>query len=147
MEFMTYVLAAEEDEYTALGDSVNPLEEWSGIEAPGLDTVKLATLHCLLTEDSLQTALDAYEPIYESANDTIVLRVADQLLEKLAELDEEALEELAEELAASEEYEREHWDVDDVLDYLMELCELAQLAESQGQLLFVSLSLAHDEAP
>ena len=143
MEFMTHVVAAEEEDLQAVGDALNPLEEWSGIEAPGLDTVKLATLHCLLTDDPLQVALDLYEPIYESENDTVVLRIADAVLEKLAELDEDALEDVAGELAASEEYEREHWDVDDVLDYLMELSELAQLAESQGQLLFVWLRLAH----
>lgn len=139
MEFVTRIVAADEDEYYAVGDSPNPLDEWSGIEAPGLDTVKLATLHCLLTDDSLQMALDFYEPIYESANQTVVLRVADELLEKLAELDEDGLENVASELAATEEYEREQWDVEDVLDRLNELAELAQLAESQGQLLFVWL--------
>lgn len=145
MDFATYVVAAEEDEYYAVGDSINPLDEWSGIQVPGLDTVKLATLHCLLTEDSLQMALDHYEPVYESANDTIVLKVADELLESLAGLDEEALERVASELAATDEYERGHWDVEDVLDHLMELAELAQLAESQGQMLFVWLRV-HESA-
>ena len=146
MEFVTYVVAAEEDEYYAIGDSVNPLDEWSGIQVPGLDTVKLATLHCLLTEDSLQMALDYYEPIYESANENLVLKIADELLERLAVLDEESLENVASELAATEEYERDHSDVEDVLDHLMELAELAQLAESQGQMLFVWLRLQENRA-
>ena len=141
MDFVTLVMAAGEDEYMAIGDSPNPLDEWSGIEAPGVDTVKLATLHCLLADDSLQAALDLYEPIYESANDTIVIRLPDQIVERLAELDEDGLENVAGELVATEEYEREQWDVEELLARLSDLAELAQLAESQGQALFVWLRL------
>ena len=144
MELMTNIVAAEEDEYTAVGESSCPLDEWSGIEAPGLDTVKVAILHCLLTGDPLQMALDLYEPVYVSEGETVVLRIAEEMLEKLAVLDEEALENLASELAASEDFESEQWEADDVLAQLTELADLAQLAESQGQALFVWMSLVQD---
>ena len=144
MEFMTTIVAAEEDEYTAVGESTCPLDEWSGIEAPGLDTVKVAILHCLLTGDPLQMALDLYEPVYVSESETLVLRIAEELLEKLAVLDEEAMENVASELAASEDFESEQWAADDVLAQLTELADLAQLAESQGQALFVWMSLVQD---
>ena len=141
MEIVTNIVAAEEDEYTAIGESTCPLDEWSGIETPGLDTIKVATLHCLLTGDPLQMALDLYEPVYVSENETVVLRIADELLENLASLDEDALANMASELAASEEFEDEHWDAEDILAQLTELADLAQLAESQGQVLFVWMSL------
>ncbi len=141
MEFVTNIVAAEEDEYTAVGESTCPLDEWSGIEAHGLDTVKLATLHCILTGDSLQMALDLYEPVYVGENETVILRIADEFLEKLVVLDEDALEDVASELAATEEFESEQWDAEDVLEHLTELTELAQLAESQGQALFVWMCL------
>jgi hypothetical protein len=144
MDFMTNIVAAEEDEYTAIGESTCPLDEWSGIEAPGLDTVKVAILHCLLTGDPLQMALDLYEPVYVSESETLVLRIAEELLEKLAVLDEEAMENVASELAASEDFESEQWAADDVLAQLTELADLAQLAESQGQALFVWMSLVQD---
>ena len=144
MEFMTNIVAAEEDEYTAIGESTCPLDEWSGIEAPGLDTVKVAILHCLLTGDPLQMALDLYEPVYVTESETVVLRIAEELLEKLAVLDEEALENVASELAATEDFESEQWAADDVLAQLTELADLAQLAESQGQALFVWMSLVQD---
>jgi hypothetical protein len=144
MEFMTNIVAAEEDEFTAIGESSCPLDEWSGIEAPGLDTVKVAILHCLLTGDPLQLALDLYEPVYVTESETVVLRIAEELLEKLAVLDEEALENVASELAASEDFESEQWEADDVLAQLTELADLAQLAESQGQALFVWMSLVQD---
>jgi len=137
MEIVTNIIAAEDDEYTEIGESSCPLDEWSGIEANGLDTVKIATLHCLLTGDPLQMALDLYEPVYVSASETMVLRVADELLEQLAALDEDTLESISSELAATEEFESEQWHAEDVLAQLTEFAELAQLAESQGQALFV----------
>jgi hypothetical protein len=141
MKIATHLIAAEDDEFSAVGESPSPLDEWSGIETPGLDTVKFATLHCLLTGDTLQMALDRYQPVYISVNDTIVLRIADEVLEKLATLDGDALQAVASELVATEEFEREQWHVDDVLGQLTEMSELAQLAESQGQALFVWMFL------
>lgn len=81
MEIVTHIVAADDDEYQAVGDSINPLDEWSGIEAPRLDTIKIATLHSLLTGDPLQVALDLYEPVYVAENETVVLRIADELME------------------------------------------------------------------
>ena len=144
MDIMTNIIAAEEEEFTAIGESECPLDEWSGIEAPGLDTPKIATLHCLLTGDPMQRALDLYEPVYVAESETIVLRVADELLEKLAALDEETLENVAGELAASEEFEGDEWEPEDVQAQLTELAELAQLAESQGQVMFVWICLVRE---
>jgi hypothetical protein len=119
------------------------LDAWSGIEASGLDTVKLVTLHALLTNDPLQAALDLYEPALVGGADEeiLVLRVAGNLLEALALLDEESLETIAGELAATEIYEEEGADPDELLSYLSALAELAQLAESQGQALLVRIDL------
>lgn len=137
MAFVTIVVAAEEDECASVGDAVQPLNEWSGIEIPGFDIPKIATLHCLLTGDLLDSALDAYEPVYVSANNSIVLRVSGAMVERLAGIDEEGLEAIAGELVAAEDFETEQWDAEDALDTLNELAQLAQLAESQGQILFV----------
>lgn len=146
MEFLTCVVAAEEDEYPDIARSSIPLNEWSGVETPGLDTVKLATLHSLLTGDPLQVALDFYEPVFvtEGDDETLVLRIAGEMLEELALLDEEALENVSGELAATEIYESEGVDPDDLLASLTALAELAQLAESQGQELFVWIKLIQD---
>jgi hypothetical protein len=134
---LTNIVTADEDEFAAIGESLRPVDEWSGIERRGIDTAKIATLHCLLTGDELGVALSLYEPIYVSMEDALVLRIADEVVEKLATLDEDALERVAEELAATEEFELEAWDAEEVQDFVMALAELAQIAESQGQNLFV----------
>ena len=147
MEFLTCVVAAEEDEYPDIAQSNSPLNEWSGIESPGLDTTKVATLHSLLTGDPLQLALDLYEPVFVTEGDedeTLVLRIEAALFEELTLLDEESRENVVSELMATEIYEQEGSDPDDVLAFLADLVGLAQLAESQGQTLFVWIKLLQD---
>ena len=68
-----------------------------------------------------------------------MLRLADSVTEKLAELDEEVLEQVAQELAATAEFEMEGWPEDDIQSMIMDLADLAQLASAQGQTLFVWL--------
>ena len=137
MGILTNIVAAEEDEVAAIGESLRPVDEWSSIERRGIDTPKIATLHCLLTGDEFEEAVGAYEPVYVTDEGAIVLRLADEVLERLATLDEDALELVAEELAATEEYEMEQWDAEEVQALVMELAELARLAESQDQVLFI----------
>lgn len=137
MGILTNIVAADKDEVAAIGESLQPLEEWSGIERRDIDTAKIATLHCLLTGDELEQAFYQYEPIYAGGEGALVLRLADEVVDKLANLDEDALSRVAEELSATEEFELEQWDADEVEDMMMELAELAQLAQSQEQSLFV----------
>lgn len=137
MGILTNIVAADEDEFESIGESVRPMDEWSGIERRNIDTAKIATLHCLLTGDEFELAVSVYAPVYTAGEGALVLRVADEVLEKLATLDEDALERVAEELAATEEFEMEQWAAEDVQVLVMDLAELARLAESQGQALFV----------
>lgn len=141
MEVVICLIAAEDEELEAVGESINPLEEWSGVETPGLDTVKIATLHCLLTGETLQASLDVCEPVYVGTNQTIVVRIPDDSFGKLASLEAQALENVAEELAATDEFERQDWSAESLLALLTDLAELAQLAESQGQSLFAWIAL------
>ena len=137
MGILTNIVAAEEDEYVAIGESLRPLEEWSGIERRGIDTAKIATLHCLLTGEEFDLAISAYEPVHVGGEGAVVLRLADEVTERLATLDEEALELVAGELAATEDFEMEQWDPEEVLALVLDLADLARLADAQGQVLFV----------
>ncbi len=140
MSVLAYIVAGEEDEMVAIGEAAQPLVEWSGAQVRGLDTAKAVMLHCLLTGDEFDLAVAHYEPVYvaeREERETVLLRIADEAMEKLSVLDEDALAEVAEELAATEEFEMDGWDVEQVYDLLLEFANLARLAESQGQLLFV----------
>ncbi|MDD5247696.1 MAG: hypothetical protein PHY45_01840 [Rhodocyclaceae bacterium] len=138
MGLLVNIVAADEDEVEAVGTSQHPVEEWSGIEARDFDTSKLATLHCLLSEDGFDEALYAYEPIFDAGDEGAwVLRIPDHVAEKLAQLDEEALERVGEELAATEEFEMHDWPLEEVQNVVVEMAEIARLAESQGQVMLV----------
>ncbi len=138
MGILTNIIAAEDDEVEAIGDSLQPVDEWSGISLRDVSIAKIATLHCLLTGDLFDDAAALCEPIYISpAEGALVLRLTDEFKERLAELEEDALEAVAAELVATEEFETAGWDEEDVAEMLADLADLARLAESQGQTLFV----------
>ncbi len=138
MGILANIVCADEEEVEAIGMSQHPVVEWSGIEARDIDTAKIVTLHCLLTGEGLEDAFYAYEPVYVAGDDgAIVLRIPDRVMEKLAGLEEDALEAVAEELAASEEFEIHNWPAEEVLSLVEELAALVQLAESQDQVMFV----------
>lgn len=138
MSILTNIVAAEDDDVAAIGESLHPVDEWSGMELRDIDTAKIATLHSLLTGDLFDDAVIHYEPLYVSETEgALVLRLADEAAERLAELDEDSLADIAAELAATEEFEYAAWGEDEIAAMLDELAELARLAESQGQALFV----------
>ncbi len=139
MSVLTQIVAAEDDESDAIGESLRPLDEWSGVERRGIDTAKIAVMHCLLTGDDFDLAASFYEPVYVGGEGVVVLRLADEAMAKLESLDEEALARFAAELVATEDFELEGWPEEEVMEMLIELADLAQLAESQGQALFVWL--------
>jgi hypothetical protein len=137
MNLLTHIVAAEEDEVVAIGESLRPTDEWSGIERRGIDAAKIVMLHTLLTNDDFDVACALYEPLYIGSEGAVVLKLADSVKEKLAELDEEALEQVARELAATAEFEMEGWPEDDIQSMIMDLADLAQLASAEEQALFV----------
>jgi hypothetical protein len=138
MAILTNIIAAEEDEIEAVGESLNPVSEWSGIEMRDVDTAKIATLHSLLTGDLFDDAIALYEPVYVSeAEGALVLRLTVELTERLAEVDEGVLDDIAAELAATEEFEDAGWEDEAIAAMLASLADLARLADAQGQALFV----------
>jgi hypothetical protein len=140
MAILTQIIAAEDDEVDAVGESANPVDEWSGLQMRDIDTAKLAILDCLLTGELFDDVVIHYEPVYVSASEEVlVLRLTDPLAERLAALDEEVLDDVAMELVATEEFEIAGWDSAAVAAMLADLADLARLAESQGQVLLAWL--------
>ena len=140
MTILTNIIAAEEDELEAIGESLEPSSEWSGIALRDFTIPKIATLHCLLTGDLLDDAYALYEPSYFSEIEgAIVIQLSMELSERLAGLDEEALDAVTEELVATEEFEDSGWGEEEISEMLNGLADLARLSDSQGQVLFAWL--------
>jgi hypothetical protein len=138
MGILVNIVSAYEEDVEAIGDSMHPVDAWSGIEARDIDRAKFITLHCLLTGEGIEDVVYAYEPVYAVADDgPIVLRIPDELMEKLASLDEDVLEIVGEELAATEDFELSDFPAEEVQSLVAEISALARIAESQGQALFI----------
>jgi hypothetical protein len=137
MDILTNIVAAEEDELEAVAASSRPLAEWSGVERHDIDTRMIAELHSLLTGEELDLALESYEPVYVADEGAVVLRLAESAIERLAALEDEDIEPIAEELAAIEEFELADWDASAAYDWLIELADLARLAQAQEQSIFI----------
>lgn len=142
MDILTNIIAADEDELEAVAVSLRPLAEWSGVERQGIDTRMVAELHSLLTGEKLDLVLDRYEPVWAADEGATVLRLGEEARAVLAGLDDEDIEPIANELAAIEEFELQGWDAGAAYDWLMELADLARLAEAQEQEVFVWMQRA-----
>jgi len=138
MGILVNIVSADEEDAEAIGESNHPVDEWNGIEARDIDKAKFITLHCLLTGDGIEDAVYGYEPVYYTGEDgPVVLRVPDELTEKLAALEEESLEVVGDELIATEEFEMSDLPVEEVQSLLAEISALARSAEAQDQVLFI----------
>lgn len=138
MGILVNVISADEDDLDAIAESEHPVDAWSGIAARDIDRLKFISLHCLLTGESLEEAEFSYEPVYVAGGDgPIIFRIPDELTQKLAGLEEPALEAVGEELAASQDFDSSEVTVEDVQSLLIELAELARIADAREEHLFV----------
>jgi len=141
MEGFVNIVIGDADDAEAIGESFRPIEDWSGIELKGMDPAKLATLHSLVTGETFDEAIAKYYIVYAASDEgPWVIRVPDALTEKLAVLEEEALEEIGEELAGTEEFEMAGWPVEELQAVLAELSLLASSSLAQGYAMFVWMS-------
>ncbi len=142
MEFSSVIVIGDLSESEAICQSLNPLEDWRGIESKGIGAVKIATLQALLTGQTFDEAFCEYDhAISASEEGPWLIRLPDMLTERLAELDESALERVAEELAAAEEFERDGWPQEAVHTFLEALADLANVGLANESALFLWVGL------
>ena len=132
------VVVADVEDAAAIIESEKPAGEWKGFEAHGLDQAKFAMLHALLSGELFDEALGECGPLYAATDEgPWLMKLPDDSVAHLAELDEDALERVGEELAATEEFEEDGWSVDEVRGIVTALADLAGVARAQGRAMFV----------
>ena len=137
MGTLVNIVIADEDEAEAIGESNQPVDEWVGLEARDLDKSKFITLHCLLTGDGIEDAVYGYEPLYFIEDGPQVLRIPDEMTARLARYDDEALEEVVQELAATEDFEQSDLAEEDIHAFMEEFAELSRKADAEEKTLFI----------
>lgn len=144
MELLTNIVIGEPDEEEAIGASEYPVEEWQGFEPNGLGPEKLAALHAVLTGESDDEAFAEYDHMHAATEEgPWVMRLPQELVEKLAmlDMDEETLQAVAQELAATVDFEEDGWDLDGTQSILEELVDFARICVNQGKALFLWMGL------
>lgn len=132
------VVVADLEDAGAIIESEKPVEEWKGFEANGLDPAKFAMLHALLSGELFDEALDECGPLHAASDEgPWLMKLPDDSVAHLAELEEDALDQVGGELAATEEFEEDGWSVDEVKGLVVALADLAGVARAQGRALFV----------
>lgn len=132
------VVVADLEDAGAIIESEKPVEEWKGLEANGLDPAKFAMLHALLSGELFDDALDECGPLHAASDEgPWLMKLPDDSVAHLAELEEDALDQVGGELAATEEFEEDGWSVDEVKGLVVALADLAGVARAQGRAMFV----------
>jgi len=138
MDVSTNIVIGNLSDIEEIGEASWPIENWRGIEIRGIDTVKMATLHTILTGQTFDEAYGEYLLAYEASEQgPWVAKIPNDPMERLAELKDEVLEQIGEELAATEEFERDGWPVEEVQLFLTELASLAGIAIVQRKAMFI----------
>ncbi|MBX3677551.1 MAG: hypothetical protein KF853_11050 [Rhodocyclaceae bacterium] len=139
MGMLVNVVVADPEDAGAIIESPKPIEEeWKGFESRGLDQAKFAMLHALLTGELFDEAMSDCGPVYAASEEgPWLMKLPDETVQQLARLDEDALDRVGEELAATEEFEADGWPSDAVMGFVNDLADLAGVARAQGRAMFV----------
>lgn len=138
MDISTNIVIGDIADIEEIGESSHPIENWRGFEIRGIDTAKMAMLHAILTGQTFDEAFGEYLLAYEASEDgPWVAKIPNEPMERLAEMEDEVLEQIGEELAATEEFENEGWPVEEVQIFLAELAALAGIAIVQRKAMFI----------
>ncbi|MDR2241022.1 MAG: hypothetical protein LBE33_11335 [Zoogloeaceae bacterium] len=138
------VVAADLDEAADIVAAERPAADWRGFETRGASQAHFAMLHALLSGryfDEAQSELGLLHA--ESVDGPWLLRFPAYSVQRLAALDEAGLEAVAEELAATEDFEAGQWRAADALKLVQQMAELADAAAAQGKAIF--LWIVNDE--
>jgi hypothetical protein len=119
----------------------NPAHSFAGIDIKGIDSVRLAELHAVVSGTKVKALLDQYEPLPLTPDDERWLfRVPAALTEALAVLAPEQREDVARRWAQCESMASDDWG-NDVCEVLDAIADLASRTIASGKGLFLWMSL------
>jgi hypothetical protein len=127
------IIAVSED-VPAIIASEYPLGTFKGINVDGLDPLKLAALHSLLTADDFDHLLEHYKPIAESsASGPWLIKLPDELIAYLADLAPQDHETTAAKWASTDQAQKEEWSEEDAVQFLGRLVHFSQTSAFEGK--------------
>lgn len=146
MGVLTDFVVAGYDDAERIGESDVPSREFNGIDAKGMDQVRMATLHSILSGTEYDPGFlvdDEYFQYTGSSDGPWVQRLPEEFTRSLAELTPERLSAVATEWSQTEEFEPEYsvWSFEDITAFLGALHAMAKNAVVSNQAIFMWTSL------
>jgi hypothetical protein len=142
MGVLSDLVVANEADAERVAHTQVPSQAFGGIDVKGIDSVRFATLHSILTGRSFEELLPSYEPAFSASDDgPWVFRLPDELVTRLANLTDSERQSIAERWAATEEFELDDWDATMVAETFEAICGQAANAESTKRALFLWMCL------
>lgn len=136
------LVPGKDSEAARIAASSNASKEFGGIDVKGIETVKLAKLHALVTKKSYAAVKGSYGLVAEGGEEgPWVVRLPDELTTALATLDAAKTKKTASEWAKAEEFARDHWKPAAVSRALSDMCDLARKATKAKKSLFLWMTL------
>ena len=142
MGVLTDLVIADEDDANRIAHSQYPLGEFTGIDIKGIDSVKLTTLHSILSGMPFEDLLAQYKPVIEASEDgPWVFLLPNDIVERLANLDESGITNISDQWGITEEFQLDRWSQNDVTTVLNDIVNLTRQASAQGKHVFAWMSL------
>lgn len=143
MGVLTDLVVADESEAEAMAGSGSPLERWPGIDAKGIDHVKLGMLLSIMAGEPYRDSLvGEFAQLAEASEDgPWVFQVPPRLVSSLSKIEDHELGRLSEQWSAVEEFAYSGYDLATVAEVMTSLRELSKLALSEGKSLLMWMCL------
>jgi hypothetical protein len=144
MGVLTDFVVADRADAQRVCDSSCPSRDFDGLDAKGIDTVNLGTLHAILTGGEFDPSFMSGPPCCLRGEDVpLVCEVPQDLVLRLARLTAVQLQSAGEKWAATEEFSPQYgnWPGEAVQQVLRELAALCKRADEEGKAVLMWMCL------
>jgi hypothetical protein len=143
MGVLTDFVIADRLDAQRVCDSLCPSQDFPGLDAKGIDTVMLGTLHAILTGGEYDASFISDTLCSGGDDGPWVFEVPPDLVQRLAKLDATELASAGKQWAATEEFSPKYgnWPVEAVQQVLKELATLSKQAGGEGKAILMWMCL------
>lgn len=141
---LTDLVIADTKDARRVCDSDCPSEEFDGMDAKGIDPVKIATLYAVLTDTEFDPTASMGKPLYDGGDEgPWVIEVPNDLVQRLAQLDAKGIATAAAKWAKTEEFspKYDNWPPEAVHEILVEIAKLCAKATVAKKSVLMWMSL------
>jgi hypothetical protein len=140
---LTDIVVAKSGEAGLVAESTIPYQTWPGMDAKGIEHIKLGQLLSILAGEPYQNCvIGEFTLLHEASDDgPWVYRIPDRLIDHLIQIDPSGLDQLAYEWSQIEAFALDAWQPDMVASVLIGLHSLAREARGTGKDLLMWVSL------